>query len=89
MNGFRVILTPEAQADIKRLAPATQTRVLDKLAWMGENAQLLRHQPLRGEEWQGCFKYRLGDYRIIYQMDWPAAALTVLKVGHRREVYRW
>ncbi|MFQ5595580.1 MAG: type II toxin-antitoxin system RelE/ParE family toxin [Anaerolineae bacterium] len=87
MNAFQVILTPEAQADINRLDPALQTRILNKLEWMGQNAELLRHRALRGEEWSGCFKYRVGDYRIIYQIDWPAEKLVVLKVGHRREVY--
>jgi mRNA interferase RelE/StbE len=87
MNVFRVILMPEAQTDIKRLDPALQMRLLNKLEWLGQNAELLRHQALRGEEWVGCFKYRVGDYRIIYQIDWPAERLLVLKVGHRREVY--
>ena len=86
MSGFRVILTPEAQQDIKRLDPSLQTRILDKLAWMGQNVSLLRHQSLQGREWQGCFKYRVGDYRIIYAMDPSAEELTVLKVGHRRQV---
>jgi mRNA interferase RelE/StbE len=60
---------------------------MDKLAWMGQNARFLRHQSLQGREWQRCFKYRVGDYRIIYTMDQSAEELTVLKVGHRREVY--
>lgn len=88
MNTFQVILTPEAQADIKRLDPVGQTRILDKLDWMGENAALLRHQALQGKEWGGCYKYRIGDYRIIYQVDWAAEKLFVLKVGHRRDVYK-
>ena len=67
MRSFKVILMPEAQADIKRLNPAIQTRILDKLDWMGGNAELLHHQALRGEEWSGCFKYRVGDYRIIVE----------------------
>jgi len=87
MNAFQVILVPEAQADIRRLDPALQTRILNKLEWMGQNAQLLRHQALQGQEWTGCFKYRVGDYRILYRMDWSAEKLVVLKVGHRRGVY--
>jgi len=87
VNSFRVILTPEAQQDIRRLDPSLQTRILDKLAWMGENARFLRHQSLQGREWEGCFRYRVGNYRIIYTMDQSAEELTVLKVGHRRQVY--
>jgi mRNA interferase RelE/StbE len=87
MSVFQVVLTPEAQIDIERLHPTLQTRLLNKLEWIGESAELLRHQPLHGKEWTGCFKYRIGDYRIIYQIDWSAEKMLVLKVGHRREVY--
>jgi len=87
MSTFRVVLTAEAQSDLRGLDPATQTRVLDKLEWMGDNAGLLRHQAMQGDEWQGCFKYRVGDYRIICQMDWPGKRMIVLKIGHRRDVY--
>lgn len=88
MSGFEVIVTPEAQADIGRLDPTLQARVLDRIEWMGENAEVMRHLLLRGEEWAGCFRYRLGDYRIIYLLDRSAHRLVVLKVGHRRDVYR-
>jgi mRNA interferase RelE/StbE len=88
MSGFDVILTSEAQADIGRLDPSVQTRVLDRLEWMGENVHLIRHLSLRGEEWRGCLRYRLGDYRIMYLLDRARSKLVVLKVGHRRDVYR-
>jgi mRNA interferase RelE/StbE len=88
MTTFRVLLTREAQEDVRRLAPEIRARILDKLAWMGQNADLLRHQALQGDAWSSCFKYRVGDYRIIYQLDPAGPTLTVLKIGHRREVYR-
>ncbi len=88
MNPFQVILTSEAQADLLRLAPTIQQRILDRPQWMGDNATLLRHEALRGEEWRGAFKYRAGDYRILYQLDQSARELIVLKVGHRRDIYR-
>lgn len=88
MKPYQVILTPEAQADLRGIASVIRMRLLDKLEWMGENAELIQHQALRGGEWQGCYKYRVGDYRIIYRMEHAATKLSVLKVGHRREVYR-
>jgi mRNA interferase RelE/StbE len=88
MKPYQVILTPEAQADLRRIASATRTRLLDKLEWMGKNGELIQHQALQGDEWKGCFKYRVGDYRIVYKMENPTAKLIVLKIGHRREVYK-
>ena len=87
MNPFAVILTPEAQRDILRLDAAVQTRIVNRIEWMGNNAELIRHQSLQGDEWRGCFKYRVGDYRIIYQIERSASKLIILKVSHRREVY--
>ena len=55
---------------------------------MAENALLLVHQPLKGEQWAGAYKYRAGDYRIIYLLDVKQQQLKVLKIGHRRDVYR-
>lgn len=88
MNTFGIILTPEAQNDILKLDPVIQTRILSRLDWMSKNAEVLRHQQLQGNEWRGCFKYRLGVYRIIYQLDQSTKKLTILKVRHRREVYK-
>jgi mRNA interferase RelE/StbE len=92
MKPYQVILTPEVQADLKSIAPTIRTRLIDKLEWIGENVELIQHQAMQGDEWKGCYKYRVGDYRIIYQMEHPATKLIVklivLKVGHRREVYK-
>jgi mRNA interferase RelE/StbE len=88
MSAFSVILMPEAQGDIGRLDPIVQARILNRLQWMSENADEIRHEQLRGDRWRGCLRFRVGDYRIIYQIDRSALELNVLKVGHRRDIYR-
>lgn len=35
-----------------------------------------------------ALRVRMGDYRVIYEVDDPGQAVTVVQVGHRREVYR-
>ena len=35
----------------------------------------------------GYFRYRVGDYRVIYRIDDPQQAVHVLKIAHRSEVY--
>ena len=88
MNKFEVVLTAVAQDDIRQLERPIRERLMDKLRWIGENALLLVHQPLKGEQWAGAYKYRAGDYRIIYTLDIEKQHLKVLKVGHRRDVYK-
>ena len=88
MKVYQVVLTLEAQSDLRNTESSIRARLLDKLDWIGENAELIQHQALQGDEWKGCFKYRIGDYRIIYKMEHSTAKVTVLKVGHWREVYK-
>jgi mRNA interferase RelE/StbE len=48
--------------------------------------------PFRGEqlaaEWKGMRRLRVGRYRVIYAYDGEAFLILVVRVGHRREVYR-
>ena len=52
----------------------------------------LRDDPLRGRvlsaEWQGFRRLRVGHYRIIYAFDGRELLVSVVRVAHRREVYR-
>ena len=39
-------------------------------------------------EWSGYWRYRIGDYRVITRFYDDVMVIAVVKVGHRREVYR-
>ena len=41
---------------------------------------------LQGEE--GIWRLRVGDYRVLYTIQHQELVILVLKIGHRREVYR-
>src|SRR5690242_20318894 len=44
-------------------------------------------QPLKGR-YQGLWKYRIGDYRLIARIEDAAALIVVARVGNRRDIYR-
>jgi hypothetical protein len=46
MKSYQVVLTLEAQSDLRSIEAAVRTRLLDKLEWIGENAELIQHQAL-------------------------------------------
>jgi len=37
---------------------------------------------------RGCYKYRVGSYRIIYQIEHSILLVVVIDIGHRKEIYR-
>jgi mRNA interferase RelE/StbE len=45
-------------------------------------------EPLRGPELGRFWKYRVGDYRLICHIRDREATVLVVRVGHRRDVYR-
>ena len=52
----------------------------------------LRESPLRGAvmsgDWRGFRRLRIGVFRVIYRFDGEELLVSVVRVGHRREVYR-
>lgn len=54
--------------------------------------RILKENPLSGEklhgELAGFYKYRVGDYRIVYIFDNKKSTIYVLKIEHRQGVYR-
>lgn len=57
-----------------------------------EAVERLRSHPLAGAplsgRWRGLRWLRVGSYRVIYGFDGKELLISVVKVGHRREVYR-
>jgi len=62
-----------------------QDRVASALEELAESP--LSGKPLQGP-WSGCRSYRIGDYRIVYQVFPQRHVLGILRIDHRREVYR-
>ena len=76
----------EALADLEKLAPAIRKRIVNKIEWLAQNFEQITPQSLTGD-WAGFYKLRVGDYRIIYQIDLSEKIIMIDVVGHRREIY--
>ncbi len=87
MSVYTVKFTPTAAQSIKRLPPDIKRRVKYKLEWLAEQIDIIRPVPLRGK-FKGLYKLRVGNYRIIYEIDREKFLIIVHLVGHRREIYK-
>lgn len=76
-----------AVKDLKNLdKPVTQT-VLSRLNWLAENFEVIERRALKGEL-MGFYKFRVGDYRVIYEVLDNEKTIIIHSIGHRREVYK-
>jgi mRNA interferase RelE/StbE len=78
-----------AEKDLHRLPPADQSRILDYL----EKRVARRADPRElGAALTGIFaglwKYRVGHYRVLARIEDETVSVFVIRIGHRREVYR-
>jgi mRNA interferase RelE/StbE len=79
-------VTPEAKEDLRKVDRPVAERIVKKLRWLADNAHQVNHEALTGQ-WQGYYRYRIGDYRAIYEPDHNGHILIVAVIGHRREIY--
>ena len=74
---------------ISKIDRKLQGRILEALTDITENPTTIRGdtvKPLSGEL-QGCWRYRLGDYRLIYSPDQSSGDITLLAFASRGSIY--
>ena len=71
--------------ELQALPRTTQQRIVKAI-------DQLRERPMCGKalagDWKGLRRLRVGNYRVIYGFDGRQILITILRIGHRREVYR-
>lgn len=84
---YQIIFDKKAKRQFDKLDLATKKRIVraidEKLA-INPKEHLI---PLSGDK-AGFYKFRVGDYRLLCSKDDDRFIVLVLKVKHRREVYR-
>ncbi|MFY9462044.1 MAG: type II toxin-antitoxin system RelE/ParE family toxin [Candidatus Sungiibacteriota bacterium] len=87
MPKWRFIITLEAEEDIARLDTQIRRRILDKLEWLADNFDHITPLPL-SDQWRGFFKLRIGDWRVIYEVEMNKNNVIIHAIGRRDEIYR-
>jgi mRNA interferase RelE/StbE len=83
---YQLLIKHSAEGDLYRLPRAIFQRVNDRILALRDDPRPPGVRKLSGalEGW----RVRVGDYRILYQVDDHAQTVTIVRVKHRREVYR-
>lgn len=87
MPQWKVKFTVEAEKDLDKLDKQIRERVLEKILWLKDNFDQIIPLPLGGR-WQGFFKLRVGDWRVIYEVEDVKKRLTIHLIDHRDKVYQ-
>jgi mRNA interferase RelE/StbE len=83
---YRLRIRPAAVRDLRNLAPNLLSRIDARIQDLAENPRPRGTERLRGP--QDGFRVRVGDYRILYDVDDGQQLVIIGRVRHRRDVYR-
>lgn len=83
---YQVEITPAAKRQIKKLIASVQLAIVERLEQLAEDPRPPGVLKMQGVE--SLYRIRVGDYRIIYEIQDQTLLIAVVKVGHRGDVYR-
>jgi mRNA interferase RelE/StbE len=86
---WTVEVAPTAERQLRKLDRQVAKRILDWLDDRIDGCKSPRHfgEALKGGS-TGLWRYRIGDYRVICDIEDGRLVVLALAIGHRREIYR-
>ena len=85
MSAKSLVLANRVDKILAKLPIHIQKKIL-------KNLELIKGNPIAGIKLHGelknYFKYRVGDYRIVYSFDSEKSVVTIVKIEHRQGVYK-
>ncbi|MFN0061391.1 MAG: type II toxin-antitoxin system RelE family toxin [Myxococcaceae bacterium] len=86
MKKYVIEVSRTAEKQLGALGKVDRERVIRHIRNLAENPRPSGCRQLSG--YSDVFRIRVGDYRIIYTIEDRTVTVAILKIGHRREVYR-
>ena len=85
MSSYRVALTVSAEKELYGLPRKVVARIMPRLEHLASAPRPPGCKKLKGGDKQ--WRIRVGDYRVVYEIDDRARTVDVTRIAHRREVY--
>jgi len=82
---YNILIKPSAVKDIENIPRKDRIRIIQKIQGLADTSRHKGCEKLTGEN---RYRIRHGVYRIVYSVSDRELQIIVVKVGHRREVYK-
>ena len=76
-----------ASEDLFNLDLEVKRRIIEKLDWLLKNFDSILPQALSAD-FREFFKLRIGDWRVIYKINWNKNIITIHYIEHRSKIYK-
>jgi mRNA interferase RelE/StbE len=82
---YRIAIKRSAAKELEELPTKDRRRIVRKIRRLGDEPRPPGCEKLSAQE---RYRLRQGDYRILYEVDDEDLLVTVVRIGHRGDVYR-
>lgn len=88
-SSYKVELTKSALKEFNKLSVKLQDRMLEAFHILSQNpfSEFLDIKKLKGED--HLYRIRVGSYRLVYEIQKQVLKVIIIKIGDRKEVYRF
>ena len=84
---YEVVFKKTALKEFQKLPRKIQQKILDAVLLLSLNpyTELFQIKKMKGAD--SLYRFRINDYRVVYAIENRLIKVTIIKVGHRRDVY--
>ena len=86
MAEYKIEISATAEKQLKKLPRDAQRSIVKAILTLGDDPFPRGSRKLRGYE--DLYRIRVGVYRILYSVESNRLIVIILKIGHRKDVYR-
>jgi mRNA interferase RelE/StbE len=86
MAQYRIEVSATAERQLKKIRREDKVRILRAVSALASEPRPDGCKKMSG--YDDIYRIRIGNYRVIYEIDGKRIIIVILKIGHRREVYR-
>ena len=84
-GSYRLLLKKSAERELRKIPKTDLQRITERIKELAALPRPSGSEKLAGQD---SYRIRQGDYRIVYTVDDDHRLIEIIKIGHRREVYR-
>lgn len=85
MAKYKIRIKPSAVKELEKLPKKALQKIVTKIKSLSDDPRSPGCEKLSGEE---KYRIRQGNYRIVYAIEDDILVIFVVKIGHRRDVYK-
>ncbi len=85
MASYRIEISKRVRKDFRPIPKKDAEQILLEIQKLADDPQPAQSKKLKGED---LYRIRIGVYRVIYEIIDDRLIITVVKVGHRKDIYR-